>query len=129
MCILCLFSSFNSIEIHSIYVGDLGRRSTIISYLRKQFPEDFNDFVESSEYIALIDLIAFFGQSLAYRQDLNARENFLETAERRDSILRLASLLSYKPKRNTTAMGLLKIVSMSTTEDVFDSNTNPPSNR
>ena len=71
----------------------------MISYLRKQFREDFNDFVESSEYIALIDLIAFFGQSLAYRQDLNARENFLETAQRRDSILRLANLLAYQPKR------------------------------
>ncbi len=117
-----VYQTFKSADFESYDFETL--RSTMISYLRKQFPEDFNDFVESSEYIALIDLIAFFGQSLAYRQDLNARENFLETAERRDSILRLASLLSYKPKRNTTAMGLLKIVSMSTTEDVFDSNNN-----
>lgn len=117
-----VYQTFKSADFESYDFETL--RSTMISYLRKQFPEDFNDFVESSEYIALIDLIAFFGQSLAYRQDLNARENFLETAERRDSILRLASLLSYKPKRNTTARGLLKVVSISTTEDVFDSNNN-----
>ena len=51
---------------------------------------DFNDFVESSEYVALIDLIAYISQALSFRVDLNARENFLETAERRNSVLRLA---------------------------------------
>ena len=104
-------------------------RTTMITYLRRNFPEDFNDFVESSEYVALVDLIAFFGQSLAYRQDLNARENFLETAQRRDSILRLANMLGYKPKRNSTAQGMLKITSMSTSENVIDSANNNLSER
>ena len=97
-------------------------RKSMIDYLRTYYPEDFNDFTESSEYIALIDLIAFLGQSLAFRTDLNARENFFDTAERRDSILKLARLISYNPKRNTGASGYLKIDSVSTTENVFDSN-------
>lgn len=97
-------------------------RKTMIDYLRTYYPEDFNDFTESSEYIALIDLIAFLGQSLAFRTDLNARENFFDTAERRDSILKLSRLVSYNPKRNIPASGLLKIDSVSTTESVFDSN-------
>lgn len=97
-------------------------RKTMIDYLRLNYPEDFNDFTESSEFIALIDLIAFMGQSLAFRTDLNARENFIDTAERRDSILKLAKLISYNPKRNICASGFLKIESISTTEDVFDSN-------
>ena len=97
-------------------------RKTMIDYLRTYYPEDFNDFVESSEYIALIDLIAFLGQSLAFRTDLNARENFIDTAERRDSILKLARLISYNPKRNVPASGYLKIDSVSTTESVTDSN-------
>jgi hypothetical protein len=96
----------------------------MISYIRENYPEDFNDYIESSEYLALIDLIAFLGQNLAFRTDLNARENFIETAERRESILRLARLISYNVNRNTTANGLLKIESISTTEDVFDSNNN-----
>ena len=96
-------------------------RKSMIEYLRTYYPEDFNDFTESSEYIALIDLIAFLGQSLAFRTDLNARENFIDTAERRDSVLKLARLLSYSPKRNTPASGLLKIDSVSTTEILFDS--------
>ena len=122
-----VYQTFKSADFQSYDFETL--RTTMITYLRKQFPEDFTDFTESSEYIALIDLIAFFGQSLAYRQDLNARENFLETAQRRDSILRLANLLSYQPKRNTAAAGLLKIVSINSTEDVFDSSNNNLSER
>ena len=97
-------------------------RKSMIDYLRLYYPEDYNDFVESSEFIALIDLIAFLGQSLAFRTDLNARENFIDTAQRRDSILKLARLISYNPKRNVTASGLLKIDSVSTTESLTDSN-------
>ena len=96
-------------------------RKAMIEYLRTYYPEDFNDFTDSSEYIALIDLIAFLGQSLAFRADLNARENFLDTAERRDSILKLARLVSYNPKRSTPASGFLKFDSVSTTETLFDS--------
>ncbi|CAB4130356.1 hypothetical protein UFOVP116_406 [uncultured Caudovirales phage] len=96
-------------------------RKSMIDYLRLYYPEDFNDFIESSEYIALIDLIAFLGQSLAFRGDLNARENFIDTAARRDSVLKLARLVSYVPKRNVAASGLLKVVSVTTTESIFDS--------
>jgi len=97
-------------------------RKTMIDYLRNYYPEDFNDFTESSEFVALIDLIAFLGQSLSFRADMNARENFFDTAERRDSILKLARLISYNPKRNIGASGYLKIDSLNTTENLFDSN-------
>ena len=96
-------------------------RRTMVSYLQENYPDDFNDFVESSEYVALIDLIAYIAQALSFRVDLNARENFLETAERRNSVLRLARLINYNAKRNKPATGLLKIVSLSTTQDVTDS--------
>ena len=95
-------------------------RRTMVEYLRENYPDDFNDFVESSEYVALIDLIAYIAQSLSYRVDLNARENFLETAERRNSVLRLARLINYNAKRNRPATGLLKIDSLITSEDVID---------
>ena len=97
-------------------------RKSFIDYLRLYYPETFNDYIESSEFIALLDVIAFMGQSLAFRTDLNTRENYLDTAERRDSVVRLANLVSYSPKRNTAAQGLLKVFSMSTTENVVDYN-------
>ena len=49
------------------------------------------------------------------------RENFLETAERRNSVLRLARLINYNAKRNLPATGLLKVDTISTTQDVNDS--------
>ena len=97
-------------------------RKSFIDYLRLYYPETFNDYVESSEFIALLDVIAFMGQSLAFRSDLNTRENYLDTAERRDSVVRLANLVSYTAKRNTAAEGLLKVFTVSTTENVVDYN-------
>lgn len=115
-----VYQSFKEADFQSYDFETL--RKSMIDYLRTYYPEDFNDFTESSEYIALIDLIAFLGQGLAFRTDLNARENFFDTAERRDSILKLARLISYNGKRNVPASGLLKIDSISTTEPVTDSN-------
>jgi hypothetical protein len=96
-------------------------RRTMINYLRNNYPEDFNDYIESSEYLALIDLIAFLGQSISYRIDLNARENFIELAEKKESVLRLARLVGYNIKRNQGASGLLKVVGVQTSEPVQDS--------
>jgi len=97
-------------------------RRTMINYLRENYPEEFNDYIDSSEFVALVDLIAFLGQNLSFRIDLNARENFLETAERRESILRLAKLINYNVNRNVPANGFLKITSVVTSEGVIDSN-------
>ena len=97
-------------------------RKSFVDYLRLYYPETFNDYIESSEYIALLDVIAFMGQALAFRTDLNTRENYIDTAERRDSVVRLANLVSYTAKRNTAAQGLLKVFSVVTTENVVDYN-------
>jgi hypothetical protein len=59
---------------------------------------------------------------LSFRTDLNARENFLETAQRRDSVLRLAKMINYNPKRTQVARGLIKVTGVETTEQILDSN-------
>ena len=115
-----IYQSFRNADFKSYDFETL--RRTMIQYLQEKYPEEFNDYIDSSEYIALIDVIAYLGQNLSFRIDLNARENFLETAQRRDSILRLAQLISYNPARNTPASGLLKITAISTTDNVYDSN-------
>jgi hypothetical protein len=114
-----IYQSFQQADFKSYDFETL--RRTMVAYLKENYPDDFNDFVESSEYVALIDLIAYISQALSFRVDLNARENFLETAERRNSVLRLARLINYNAKRNLPATGLLKIDSISTTQDVRDS--------
>lgn len=97
-------------------------RKSFIDYLRLYYPETYNDYIESSEFIALLDVIAFMGQGLAFRNDLNTRENFIDTAERRDSVIKLANLVSYNPKRNLAGQGFLKVISIQTTQNINDLN-------
>lgn len=106
------FSAFDYITI----------KESIIDYLKLYFAEDFNDWIESSELLPVIEAFAYVGELLAYRLDLNAHENIISVAQRKESILRLAKLLSYNTSRNIPSRGLVKITSISTTENVFDSN-------
>ncbi len=115
-----IYQSFRNADFQSYDFENL--RRVMVQYIRENYPEDFNDYIESSEYLALIDLIAFLGQSIAFRIDMNARDNFLELSERRESIIRLARLLSYNAKRNIAASGLLKFTTVSTTQIIYDSN-------
>jgi hypothetical protein len=115
-----IYTTFSNADFQSYDFETL--RKVMVDYVKTYYAEDFNDFIESSEYVALLDLIAFTAQSVAFRTDLNARENFLETAERRDSVLKLVKQLNYVPNRNRAASGFLKINSVNTTENLFDIN-------
>jgi hypothetical protein len=115
-----IYQSFKNADFQSYDFDNL--RRIMVDYIRTNFPEDFNDYIESSEYLALIDLIAYVGQSIAFRVDLNARENFLELASRRESVLRLSRMIGYNATRNLPAKGLLKFNTVQTTDNVLDSN-------
>ncbi len=114
-----LYRAFTDINFNSYDFDTI--RASMIEYIRFNFPEDFNDWIESSEFVALIDLISYLGQILAFRMDLNTRENFIDAAERRDSVLKLARLLSYTPSRNIASEGLVKIEALETNEPIIDS--------
>jgi hypothetical protein len=115
-----IYQTFNQADFRSYDYETL--RKSFIDYLQLYYPETFNDYTESSEFIALLDVIAFMGQGLAFRSDLNARENFIDTAERRDSVIKLANLVSYTPKRNIAGQGYIKVTSVSTTQNLTDIN-------
>jgi hypothetical protein len=121
-----LYKTYNQADFQSYNFETL--RKGFVDYLQQHYPEDFNDYVESSEFIALLDVIAFMGQGIAYRHDLNTRENFIDTAERRDSVVNLAKLVGYTPKRNESSRGFLKVTSVNTTENILDINGNNLSN-
>jgi len=121
-----IYKTYNQADFQSYNFETL--RKSFIDYLKQHHPESFNDFVESSEFIALIDLMAFMGQGISFRQDLNTRENFLDTAERRDSVVKLANLVGYQPKRNQASSGYIKVTSISTTENIYDYNNSSLSN-
>ena len=121
------YKAFSNVDFTSYDFNTL--RLAMVNYIRNNFPENFNDYIESSEFIAIIELLAYLAQSIAFRMDVNTRENFLETAERRDSVFKLARMLGYNPKRNIPASGLMKVLSISTTEPLSDSLGNQLNNR
>ncbi len=96
-------------------------KQSLVDYIKIYRTEDFSDFIETSEFIAVLEVFAYVGELLAYRVDMNAHENFISTAQRKESVLRIAKLLSYNASRNIPARGLVKVVSATTSERVFDS--------
>ena len=104
-------------------------REALIDYVSITYPDKFNDFISSSEFVAVLDLVAYLGHSLSFRLDMNTRENFLDTAERRESVLRMAKTLGYNKTRPTNARGFLKITSVTTNQPIADNEGNSLANR
>jgi|TARA_B110000495_G_scaffold195480_1_gene203046 hypothetical protein len=96
-------------------------RTAMVEYVRNTYPENYNDWVESAEFVSLLDVVAQFGHNLAYRVDINARNNFLSTSRRKESVYKLAEFLGYQPRRNVPAYGEMKITSVKTNESIVGS--------
>ena len=96
-------------------------RESMVDYVRNTYPENYNDWIESAEFVSLLDVVAQFGHNLAFRVDLNARNNFLTTAEKQESVFKLAEFLGYSPRRNVPAYGEMKVVGVKTNEAVIGS--------
>ncbi len=114
-----LYKAFTQINFNSSDPQSIA--DSMVAYVRANYPEDFTDWIESSEFVAYIDLLSWLTGIVAFKQDINARENFMEIAEARESILRLARFLSYNPRRCQPSRGLLKIIEVRTDEDLYDS--------
>ncbi|WP_407308212.1 hypothetical protein [Acinetobacter sp.] len=114
-----IYSAFTGVSFVSYDFDSI--KQSLIDYTRTYYPEVFNDYIESSEYIAMLEMFAYIAEQLAYRVDMVAHENFITTAQRKQSILRLAKLISYKATRNIPVRGLVKINSVTTSERILDS--------
>ena len=113
-----VYTAFTNISLKAYDFDTI--RTALLEYTAQTYPDKFNDFVSSSEFIAVLDLVAYMGHSLAFRLDMNTRENFMDTAERRASILQMAKSLGYNKTRPINAKGFMKISSVTTSEDVLD---------
>ena len=114
-----VYKAFDDISFKSFDYNAV--KQSLIDYIKLYFPETFNDFIESSELIAIIETFAYVAELCNYRMDVGAHENLLPVAQRKQNVLRLAKYISYKPSRNTPARGLVKITGISTSESVTDS--------
>ena len=115
-----VYTAFTNVSLKA-YDFDTIREALLI-YIRQTYPDKYNDFIASSEFVAVLDLVAYLGHSLSYRLDMNTRENFMDLAERKESILRMAKTLGYNKTRPINSRGFMKISSVMTNQTVYDSN-------
>lgn len=78
-------------------------RDAVVEHLRKRFPDDFTDITESNLGVAFIEAIAYMYEVLSFGIDRAANENFLATAQQRDSVAKLVGLLGYRMAPSTAA--------------------------
>ena len=93
-------------------------KESLIQYLQIYYAESYNDMIESSELIAILEMFAYAAELITYRIDVASHENFITTAQRKQSILRLAKLISYSASRNIPARGLDKLNTVRTDQTV-----------
>ncbi len=113
-----VYKAFQDINFKSFDFNTV--KQSLIDYVKLYFPEIFNDFIESSEFIVHLEIFAYIAELFIYRVDINAHENFLPVANRKESVLRLAKFISYNGSRNVAGRGLLKINSVQTSEAIYD---------
>jgi hypothetical protein len=104
-------------------------KQSLLDYLKLSYPENFNDYIESSHIIALIELFAYVSEQLAFRVDMSTHEATMSTAQRKQMILRHAKFLSYSASRNLPLRGLVKVTSVSCSEEVSDTQGNVLTNK
>ena len=67
-------------------------------FLLANYPEEYNDYVNSSMGMALIDIIAYSGQNLAWYLNRKVTDLYFPTAKTPNSISKISRMLGYKPR-------------------------------
>ena len=67
------------------------------------FPNEYNDFNESSPGMMFVEMASYVGDVLNYYVDNQYRETLLQFAEERKNVLAIAQSYGYKPKLATPA--------------------------
>ena len=80
-------------------------KSRLIDFIKERFgptgtvlPNTFNDFVESSVAIMLIENWAFLADTLSFKMDQIINELFIDTVTEIDNAFRLAKLIGFQPQ-------------------------------
>ncbi len=72
-------------------------KTRLVNYIQENFGDKFNDFVESSLGIMLIENWAFIADTLSFKIDQIANEVFIDTVTELDNAFRLAQLVGFTP--------------------------------
>lgn len=72
-------------------------KSRLIDYIKEQYGESFNDFIESDLAMMLVENWAFIADTLSFKIDQVANEVFIDTVTELDNTFRLSMLVGFKP--------------------------------
>jgi hypothetical protein len=73
-------------------------KTRLVEYIRQKFPTEFNDFVESSVAVMLIENWAFLADTLSFKMDQIANEIFIDTVTEIENAFRLCKLIGFNPQ-------------------------------
>lgn len=101
-------------------------KSRLIDFIEERFgpngteiPNTFNDLVESSIAIMLIENWAFLADTLSFKMDQIANELFIDTVAEPDNAFRLSRLVGFKPTPPIAARALFTAtVATAVTSDI-----------
>lgn len=96
-------------------------KQDLLDYVKLVYPDQYQDFSEASVGMMLLELNAYVGDVLSYALDKRYNEMFLETAEQRQSLFRLARNLGYKPRGKRGSATLVDLeITVPVSGDTFD---------
>lgn len=93
-------------------------RDDLLEMAERFYPEDFQDFSDSSFGAMMIDAAAYVGDQLSLYLDYNVNESFLDTSFQRTNILRHGRALGYKEEGRPSTYGTVALYAMIPAEAV-----------
>lgn len=102
-------------------------RSTLVSYIRANFPNDYNNFEESDFGMLLVEMMAAVGHIQSNKADYLANENFLRTAKDRSSVKKLLELIGVRMKGPISAIANASITFTATANTLASVTIDPAS--
>lgn len=78
-------------------------RTQLIEYAKNYFPDAYNDFSPASPGMMFIEMAAYVGDVLAFYQDTQLQETYIQHAKDPANLYDLAYMMGYRPKITTAA--------------------------
>ena len=73
-------------------------RNTLIEFSKIYFPDEYNDFSDSSVGMMFIEMSSYVADVLSLYTDTQLRESLIQFAKNKSNILNIAQSFSYQPK-------------------------------
>ena len=84
-------------------------RSALVEYAKSYFPDTYNDFNEASPGMMFMEMASYVGDVLAFYQDNQLQETFLQHAKNPENLYSLAYMMGYRPKVTNASEVVLKV--------------------